>query len=115
LAFRLGGGAVPPPPARAAEPFPPPPESRATKAEIELGEVKFQEQCSRCHVFGPSVTPDLRKLTPELHSAFKDIVLNGLFAAQGMEKFGDLLSDAEIEAIHAYLIDQQRQAYGAEQ
>jgi quinohemoprotein ethanol dehydrogenase len=115
LAFRLGGGQVPLPPARAEEPVPPPPESRATKAEIELGEVKFQEQCSRCHVFGPSVTPDLRKLTPELHAAFKDIVLNGLFAAQGMEKFGDLLSDAEIEAIHAYLIDQQRQAYGAEQ
>jgi len=30
-----------------------------------LGEIKFIEECSRCHVLGPSTTPDLRKLQDE--------------------------------------------------
>jgi quinohemoprotein ethanol dehydrogenase len=115
IAFKLDGGPAPMPPELAAEPIPKPPESKATKADIERGEVKFWEQCSRCHVMGPNVTPDLRKLTPELHAAFEDIVLKGAFASEGMEKFDDLLSPADVQAIHAFLIDQQRQAYAEQQ
>jgi quinohemoprotein ethanol dehydrogenase len=115
LVFKLDGGTVPKPPARADEPFPPPPAATATDAEIRLGEIKFAEQCSRCHVFGPSVTPDLRKLTPAVHAAFDSIVLKGVLGAAGMERFDDLLSAADVHAIHAYLIDQQRQGYVAQQ
>ena len=115
LVFKLDGGPVPLPPLRPAEPFPAPPPSKASRAELERGESKFVEQCSRCHVFGPSVTPDLRKLTPPVHTAFKDIVLNGTLASQGMEKFGDLVSPTDVDAIHAYLIDLQRQGYAAQQ
>jgi quinohemoprotein ethanol dehydrogenase len=106
IAFKLGGGEVPKPEPRPDEKFLRPPAATASRDEIRLGEVKFAEQCSRCHVFGPSVTPDLRKLTPELHDAFNDIVLHGALAAAGMEKFDDLLSRPEVEAIHAYLIDE---------
>ena len=111
LVFKLGGGAVPTPPARAPEPYPAPPENHASVAEINRGEDKFVEQCSRCHVFGPGITPDLGKLTPELHAAFKDIVLHGAFASMGMANFSDVLTESDADAIHAYLIDQERQGY----
>jgi quinohemoprotein ethanol dehydrogenase len=48
-----------------------------------------------------------------LHAAFDSIVLKGVLGAAGMERFDDLLSKADVQAIHAYLIDQQRQAYAA--
>jgi len=115
IAFKLGGGAVPKPPARPDEPFPEPPASTASAAEIRRGEVKFAEQCSRCHVFGPSITPDLRKLPPAVHAAFEAIVLKGALGAAGMERFDDLLTEADVKAIHAYLIDQQRQGFQAQQ
>jgi quinohemoprotein ethanol dehydrogenase len=111
IAFRLDGGSVPRPPSVVDQPFPPPPPQTATPAQIRLGEIKFAEQCSRCHVFGPSVTPDLRKLSPEAHAAFRDIVLHGMFASAGMGRFDDVLSAAEVDAIHAYLISQEREAY----
>jgi len=56
---------VPAPDARADEPFPKRPENTASAAQIVQGEIKFPEQCNRCHVFGPSITPDLRRLPPE--------------------------------------------------
>ena len=115
IAFKLGGGAVPPPPTRAAQPFEEPPAQTASKSSIDAGEIKFIEECSRCHVLDLSVTPDLRKLNSGLHASFKDIVLHGLLAPAGMERFDDLLSDADADNIHAYLIDQSWQAYRVQQ
>jgi len=111
LAFRLDGGAVPMPPPRVDPPLLEPPPQRASEAEIKLGEIKFTEQCSRCHVFGPNITPDLRRLTPALHAAFNAIVLRGVLAPAGMARFDDVLSQADADAIHAYLIDQAWIAY----
>ena len=111
LVFKLDGGAVPTPPRRAAEPYPAPPESHATVAELQQGEDKFVSQCSRCHVFGPNITPDLSKLPQEVHALFKDIVLHGALAPMGMGNFSDVLTDADADAVHAYLIDQERQGY----
>jgi quinohemoprotein ethanol dehydrogenase len=62
-------------------------------------------------VFGPSSTPDLRKLNAGLHAEFKDIVLKGVLAPAGMERFDDLLSEKDADNIHAYLIDQSWMAY----
>ncbi len=115
IAFKLGGGAVPTPPARVEDPFPEPPPQTATAAEVSAGEVLFIQECSRCHVFGPSSTPDLRKLNPGLHAAFKEILLKGALAPSGMERFDDILSDKDADDIHAYLIDQSWQAYRAQQ
>jgi len=115
IAFKLGGGAVPTPPARVDPPFEKPPAPTATQAQIDAGEVKFAEQCTRCHQFGPSITPDLRKLNAGLHAAFKDIVLRGQLAPLGMERFDDLLSDTDVDNIHAYLIDQSWAGYRQQQ
>jgi quinohemoprotein ethanol dehydrogenase len=115
IAFKLGGGPVPTPPARIDEPFPKPPEPTAGAAAIAAGEVKFIEQCSRCHALGVSTTPDLRKLNAGLHAAFKDIVLHGALAPAGMERFDDLLSEEDVDNIHAYLIDQAWIGYRAQE
>jgi quinohemoprotein ethanol dehydrogenase len=111
IAFRLDGGDVPKPEARDDAPFPKPPANEASPAEIEAGETKFIEQCSRCHTLGPNITPDLRKMPPEVHDKFKDILLGGAFARSGMESFADMLSEKDVENIHAYLINQSWQAY----
>jgi quinohemoprotein ethanol dehydrogenase len=115
IALKLGGGAVPTPPARIEEPFDKPPEPSATKADIEAGEGKFVEECSRCHALGLNVTPDLRRLNAGLHAQFKDIVMHGLLAQAGMERFDDILSEKDVEHIHAYLIDQAWVAYRAQE
>ena len=116
LAFKLDGGPVPLPPlVRPEEPFPPPPPDTATKPSIGRGEIKFVEQCSRCHLFTANVTPDLRKLSPASHASFNAVVLDGALGPRGMESFRDLLSAANVDAIHAYLIDQQRQGYAAQE
>jgi quinohemoprotein ethanol dehydrogenase len=115
VALKLAGGAVPTPPARVEEPFEKPPEQTASKAAIDAGEVKFVEECSRCHALGINVTPDLRRLNAGLHAEFKDIVLHGVLGAAGMERFDDILSERDVENIHAYLIDQSWIAYRAQQ
>jgi quinohemoprotein ethanol dehydrogenase len=115
IAFKLGGGPVPTPALRDDGPFHLPPTQAAGAASISAGEIKFIEECSRCHVLGDSSTPDLRRLGPELHAAFNDIVLRGVLAPTGMERFDDLLSEQDVNNIHAYLIDQSWIAYRAQQ
>lgn len=115
IAFKLGGGAVPEPPLRHAEPFPEPPPPMGDAAAIADGEVKFIQECSRCHVLGLSTTPDLRRLPAGMHATFKDIVLKGAYAPLGMERFDEWLTEEDADHIHAYLIDQAWQAYREQQ
>ena len=42
---------------------------------------------------------------------FKDIVLRGAVAPTGMESFSDILTEKDVDDIHAYLIDQAWHAY----
>ena len=53
----------------------------------------------------------MSKLNAGLHAAFKDIVLKGVLAPAGMERFDDILSEKDVDNIHAYLIDQSWVAY----
>ncbi|HVW70462.1 MAG TPA: PQQ-dependent dehydrogenase, methanol/ethanol family [Steroidobacteraceae bacterium] len=115
IAFKLDGPAVPTPPPFVEAPVPQPPPQTASAATIRTGEIKFIQECSRCHVLGPSSTPDLRRIDPSLHKIFKDIVLRGAVAPTGMERFDDLLTEADVDAIHAYLIDESWKAYRAQQ
>jgi quinohemoprotein ethanol dehydrogenase len=115
IAFKLGGGSVPVPTKRSVELFEQPPQQTADRASVAAGEIKFVEECSRCHVLGLSTTPDLRRLNPGLHAMFKEIVLHGALAPAGMERFDDILSDQDVDNIHAYLIDQSWEAYRSQQ
>jgi quinohemoprotein ethanol dehydrogenase len=116
IAFRLGGPAVPTPAPRAEAAFEKPPAPGANARQIQAGETMFVQECSRCHVFGPSVTPDLRKIAPALSAtAFKDIVLRGAVAPTGMERFDDVLTENDADNIRAYLLDQADKAYTEQQ
>jgi quinohemoprotein ethanol dehydrogenase len=86
--------------------MPTPPEQHGAPADIERGEILYNRHCSRCHVFGPGVLPDLRRLTPEKHALFADIVLEGILAPLGMGRFDDVLTQTDANAIHVYLIDE---------
>ncbi|MFM7783348.1 MAG: c-type cytochrome, partial [Gammaproteobacteria bacterium] len=108
-------GAVPMPPPLVVPPFTEPPEQTTSAAQLTRGETLFLQECTRCHQFGPSVTPDLRKMSPGSHTAFRDIVLGGILSANGMGRFDDLLTEKEVEAIHAYLIDEARKGWEGQQ
>jgi quinohemoprotein ethanol dehydrogenase len=111
VAFKLGGGAVPKPAPQADVPFPQPPPREGSKASIASGEVLYNRFCARCHVFGSGLLPDLRRLSAPTHQLFYEIVLNGAYRGKGMARWDDVLSRADAESIHAYLVDQAWAAY----
>ncbi len=106
VAFKLGGSVVPKPPKRNDESFPKPPPREGSAAAIASGEVLYNRFCGRCHVFGVGLLPDLRRLAAPTHQLFYEIVLNGAYRAKGMGRWDDVLSRADAESIHAYLVDQ---------
>jgi quinohemoprotein ethanol dehydrogenase len=113
LALQLDGPAVPLPPQLADEPIPAPPRHEGSPAQIAEGEVLYNRFCSRCHIDDRGVLPDLRRMTPEKHQIFYDIVMHGLLASAGMGRWDDVLSRADAEAIHAYIVDEAWMAYRA--
>ena len=114
IVLKLDGGTVPLPPLLIEKPFPTPPAHEGTPARIAAGEVLYNRFCGRCHELGRGVLPDLRTLSPGLHQVFYDIVLNGALAPMGMGRWDDVLSRADAESIHAYIVDQAWQAYNAQ-
>jgi alcohol dehydrogenase (cytochrome c)/quinohemoprotein ethanol dehydrogenase len=118
LVFKLGGTATLPP---AAPPPPPPvlnpPPSTASEQTIEGGHQQFVSHCAMCHdppAANRSVFPDLR-YSPALNSAaaFDAIVLEGALQSAGMASFKGRLSEDEIHAVRAYLIERANQAKNA--
>jgi hypothetical protein len=57
-------------------------------------------------LFGRGILPDLRRLDPASHAMFDSIVRGGAYSSKGMARFDDVLSPADVVAIHAYLIDE---------
>jgi quinohemoprotein ethanol dehydrogenase len=107
LVFKLGGKAtLPPLPERPPIPFPPP--STASADVIATGGELYAKTCAQCHgqqAVGGGVIKDLRHMTAATHGAFKDIVLKGQLVGLGMANFSNVLSEADADAIHAYLIE----------
>jgi quinohemoprotein ethanol dehydrogenase len=104
LVFKLGGTATLPPMPPPSKVAPPPP-LRASEAQVREGQALYAQTCRTCH--GENAkggVKDLRFMSPETHKSFADIVLGGIRADKGMASFKDLLSPAQAEAIHAYLI-----------
>ena len=112
IVLKLGGGDIP---LRAelehdeANGFPMPPVLRSgSKAQLKLGTDIFLRQCAKCHANidgrGAGI-PDLRRMNAEAHEQFNDILLKGTRVDKGMGNFSDLLSPAQVEAVHNYLIE----------
>jgi quinohemoprotein ethanol dehydrogenase len=106
VVFKLGGGAIRKPAALTEQPFAQPIARFGAASQLAQGEVLYNRYCSRCHAMGRGLLPDLRRLTPELHAIFPDIVLKGALVPLGMARFDDVLSPDDVTAIHAYLVDQ---------
>ena len=111
IALRLGGGPVPIPAAFTEAPVPTPPAHEGSAKTIHEGEVLYNRYCGRCHMLGRGILPDLRRLTPEKHQLFYQIVLEGLLKNIGMARWDDVLSRKDAETIHAYLVDESWKAY----
>ena len=51
-----------------------------------------------------------RALPPDMHAVFDDVVLRGRLAPMGMGRFDDVLSAADVAAIHAFLSNEATMA-----
>lgn len=117
LAFKLDGGATPlpaliPPPG----PIPQPPPLTASAEKVKEGGELFGAHCTMCHINQPGgLAPDLRRMSPETHDAFNQIVLGGILKNAGMPPWNGVLSQADADAIHAYLISISWDAYKAQE
>ena len=112
LAFKLGGGPTPLPPARGAAETPAPPALAGdSDALADRGGPKFGAYCAGCHGGRGegrlSAYPDLFRMSAETHAAFDAIVRGGALASGGMAGFADVLSEADVQAIHAYIVREQ--------
>jgi len=107
LVYKLGGNAshpVEPPVVRMQHA---PPVHRADEDSVTRGNDLFIEHCARCHglnIGTPGAVPDLRYMSPETHQIFDAIVLDGAYSGVGMVGFGHLLSTADAQDIHNYVI-----------
>ena len=54
--------------------------------------------------------PDLRRLTPQKHARFHEIVLGGLLEPLGMSSFAGDLDEDQVDAIQAYVVSLAREA-----
>jgi quinohemoprotein ethanol dehydrogenase len=105
IALKIGGPPPPLPHLRTEPPFPDLPARPTDQKQIAAGEVLYNRYCSRCHVMGRGNLPDLRRMEPGTQALFSSIVLGGAYAPKGMGRFDDVLSAADVDAIHAYVID----------
>jgi len=113
LVFKLGG-TLQLPPLPAAQPVPDPPPLRATEDVVRRGAELFGQTCAQCHgQLAIGGVKDLRQMTREAHAQFNDIVLQGTRVDQGMAGFANLLTPADVEAIHAYVIARANEDWGA--
>lgn len=79
-------------------------------ALVQEGFVHYAENCMVCHgplAISSGVLPDLRwSYMSAAKESFADVVLHGALADNGMIAFDDSLSEGQVEAIRAYVLDQ---------
>ena len=117
LTFKLDGGATPVPPDLAPPgPLPEPPAQMGSVTDIQVGGNLFRANCANCHANAwPAPVPDLRRSSAATHTAFQQIVRGGMLEPRGMPRWDDLLTEQQVDQIHAYVISVARQAYAEQQ
>jgi PQQ-dependent dehydrogenase (methanol/ethanol family) len=117
LAFKLGGTTTLPPTKLITIALPPRPKQPVDLAK--KGAALFEQSyCVDCHGYSAEAVggsiKDLRNASAQTHDAFEAIVIGGLRKDKGMPQFSDL-SVADVQAIHAYVINQAWADYEAQQ
>lgn len=115
LTFKLGGGETPLPPKFVPVETPAPPGIKVKEDLVARGAYLYNFYCDICHgKFGDrhlSQHPDLAKLTEAKHLLFNDILLKGILEQNGMANFSNSLTEADVEAIHHFLIKKQTEIF----
>ncbi|MBT8115092.1 MAG: PQQ-dependent dehydrogenase, methanol/ethanol family [Arenicella sp.] len=78
---------------------------------IEHGSAVYERNCATCHgvsAKGNVILPDLRYMSEQTHREFVGIVFGGARAHKGMVGFYETLNLDDIEAVHAYLDNEQQ-------
>ena len=104
LVFKLGGTASLPPVAPMAR-LERPTDVHVPGEVLARGEQLYAQYCAVCH--GEQArggVKDLRRMTPETHAEFLDILLKGTRREKGMASFADVLGEDDAKAIHSWLI-----------
>src|SRR5262249_5363797 len=107
VAFKLGGGKGPlPAKVERTAPIPPPAQVPTSPEMVARGARLFDEaRCTWCHSSSYGLVPNLFAMSAEKHALFKEIVLRGALQSKGMASFADTLSEPDVEAIHAFIVD----------
>ena len=114
LTFKLGASGELPAISAEMVAIPEPPDSRGGKALSDRGALLYHRHCSVCHganAVGGGVLGDLRTMDAKTHELFQDIVFKGVYAAKGMVAFSPVMSESDVDAVHAYIIYRARQDY----
>ncbi|HHX82198.1 MAG TPA: PQQ-binding-like beta-propeller repeat protein, partial [Pseudomonadaceae bacterium] len=108
LVYKIGGEAVLPEPISFTPPVLNPPANFGDAEMLATGETHYNANCASCHGDSGRVSslfPDLKYAaalnSPEL---FKAIVIDGILQSNGMVSFRNELSDADAEAVRAYVV-----------
>ncbi len=105
--FKLGGTATPPEKLPAVTETLTTMTTKAPPENIGYGFDLYARYCIGCHmntgVMGGAI-PDLAKSSDGTLSSYKQIVLEGALASQGMPNFGDMLSEEDVEDIKSHVL-----------
>ncbi len=107
LTFKLGANRVLPenPLKQIHEP---PPRLTNDEVILEKGRNLYYAYCNACHgteAISNGAIPDLRHLPTAFHNSFNAIVLDGVMSKAGMVGFGEVLSEEDAYAIHAFILE----------
>ncbi|MCR9269075.1 MAG: PQQ-dependent dehydrogenase, methanol/ethanol family [Hyphomonadaceae bacterium] len=118
VTFKIGGtGEVPDIDVPLVEPTPKADEF-GTEAQLAEGLIHYARNCTVCH--GPfavsaGVLPDLRwSAYTSSTDAWKGVLIDGNLQSIGMVSFADVLTEDEVEAIRAYVVQQAHNSEGIE-
>jgi PQQ-dependent dehydrogenase (methanol/ethanol family) len=88
------------------------PAGELPKARVAEGEIRFAQNCARCHgvaTFSSGVLPDLKRSAAlEDADVWQQIVIGGVLKDNGMVSFSRYLTPAEAESIRIYVQKQAR-------
>ena len=105
IVYALDAHGVSLPPAPPPEAVPAPPTTEQPEPLVAQGALLYSQYCATCHgANAVGGVKDLRHLSAAKHAEFGEVVVGGTLKKKGMASFRDLLTDAQVEAIHAYLI-----------
>jgi len=116
LVFRLNGNKQLPALTPVSRELPKPPERQAGAEILDRGKYLYHIRCAMCHgesATSSGVIPDLRYLSGQSHTEWYAIVLGGARSKNGMPSFGQVLSPADADAIHAYVVGRAKVAWDA--